>query len=140
MRACLPTTETWRWRSGVARALVALSFARLCVTLVAFGHWRHTLGWSSGNCSASVDELRRLAAHVERAAQLLPFPTKCLPRAMALSWILRRRRIDHAVVVAVRPAAHRGSDDDLHAWVEAKGSKLIGDLPGPWQETLRLGA
>jgi len=28
----------------------------------------------------------------------------------------------------------------LHAWVEVKGGTILGDLPGPWIETLRLGA
>ena len=59
---------------------------------------------------------------------------------MALSWMLRRRRINHALVFAVRPSHLRDSSDDLHAWVEVDGVKIIGDLPGPWLETLRLGA
>jgi hypothetical protein len=81
-----------------------------------------------------------LAAHVEWAARLLPFSTKCLPRAMALSWMLRSRRIDHFVVFAVRPPKLRESGDALHAWVEIGGERIIGDLPGPWLETLRLGS
>lgn len=84
-------------------------------------------------------ESRRLAAHVDGAARRAPFQTKCLPRAMALSWMLRARKIDHAVVFAVRPEAERGSADQLHAWVEVAGETVIGDLPGPWVETLRLG-
>lgn len=84
-------------------------------------------------------EAKRIAAHVEWGARRLPFATKCLPRAMALSWMLRRRRVAHVVVFAVRPAHLRGSDDDLHAWVEVGGEKIIGDLPGPWLETLRIG-
>ena len=82
----------------------------------------------------------RLAADVEWAAKRLPFSTKCLPRAMALSWMLRRRRLPHTVVIAVRPNDLRHSADALHAWVEVGGEKIIGDLPGPWIETLRLGA
>jgi len=70
----------------------------------------------------------------------LPFGTKCLPRAMALSWLLRRKRVVHTVVFAVRPADLRNSPDALHVWLEAGGDKVIGDLPGPWLETLRLGA
>jgi len=84
-------------------------------------------------------EAKRLAAHVEWAAKLLPFQTKCLGRAMALSWMLRRRRIGHIVVFAVRPPEMRGSDEDLHAWVEVGGQTVLGALPGPWVETLRLG-
>jgi hypothetical protein len=84
-------------------------------------------------------EGQRLARQVERAAARLPFSTKCLPRAMALSWILRRKRIGHVLVFAVRPAGLRDGPDALHAWVEIEGVTVIGDLPGPWLETLRLG-
>lgn len=81
-----------------------------------------------------------MAGDVEWAAGRLPLPTKCLPRAMALSWMLRRRRIGHAVVIAVRPSQLRQSPDALHAWVEVEGEKILGDLPGPWIETARLGS
>jgi len=80
-----------------------------------------------------------LAGDIEWAAKRLPFKTKCLPRAMALSWTLRERGIDHVVVFAVRPAETRGADSDLHAWVEVRGKTILGALPGPWVETLRLG-
>lgn len=87
-----------------------------------------------------MDRARQLAADVEWAARRLPVATKCLPRAMALSWMLRRRRIGHTLVIAVRPSEMRQSADAMHAWVEIEGERLIGDLPGPWIETLRLGA
>jgi hypothetical protein len=119
--------------------MLALCRARLTIAAMPFDRWRHSLGVPTNAEAASPEKARRLAAHVERAAALLPFPTKCLPRAMALSWILGRNRISHSLVFAVRPADLRGSADDLHAWVEVNGRKLIGDLPGPWVETLRLG-
>jgi aryl-alcohol dehydrogenase-like predicted oxidoreductase len=81
----------------------------------------------------------RSAGHVEWAAVRLPFSTKCLPQAMALSWMLRRKGISHQLVLAARPAHLRDSADALHAWVEVDGTKIVGDLPGPWIETLRLG-
>jgi hypothetical protein len=58
---------------------------------------------------------------------------------MALSSVLRRNRIDHAIVIAVRPSALRQSPDALHAWVEVGGERILGDLPGPWIEIARLG-
>jgi hypothetical protein len=58
---------------------------------------------------------------------------------MALSWLLNRESLGHTVVMAVRPSVSRGSDSDLHAWVEVGGTKILGDLPGPWVEALRLG-
>jgi hypothetical protein len=107
------------------------------VACVPLKHWRGTLGESAGHSSSA--EARRLARQVERAAAWLPFETKCLVRAMALSWRLRRRRIRHAVVFAVRPPPLRDAPDALHAWVEIEAETIIGDLPGPWLETLRLG-
>jgi hypothetical protein len=122
-----------------------LCWARLIVAVVRFERWRSSLGGAMADGIGDRPErdiaadARRFAAHVERAAARLPFSTKCLPRAMALSWILRRKRIAHMVKFAVRPVDLRGSQDDLHAWVEVAGATILGDLPGPWVETLRLG-
>ena len=133
--------DRWRSRLRTATAIAALSWARLVVAALPFNWWRKRLGGlESGrvNDDATI-EARRWAEYVEWAAKLLPFPTKCLPRAMALSWMLRAKGIGHCTVFAVRPMELRGSDDQLHAWVDVGGERILGDLPGPWVETLRLG-
>ncbi len=117
-----------------------LCLARLVVARVPFSLWRGRLGLGGTKPVCGAAEARRLALHVERAAQRLPFGLLCLPRAMALSWLLRRRAIPHALVMAVRPADQRGGPDDLHAWVEAGGTIVLGALPGTWLETARLPA
>jgi len=122
---------------GTAEALALLCCARLLVACVPLRLWRQSLGYSPGHRSSA--EARRLARQVERAATWLPLESKCLARAMALSWRLRRRRIRHAVVFAVRPQPMRDAPDALHAWVEIGAETILGDLPGPWVETLRLG-
>ena len=126
-----------------AQAIAALSLAQFTISLVPLRHWRSTLGGSGkerrAEPSAMAAEARRMAGAVERAAERLPFATKCLPRAVALSWLLRRSAIGHALVIAVRPPHLRDAADALHAWVEVGGDRVIGDLPGPWIETLRLG-
>lgn len=120
--------------------MASLCAARLLIATISFKHWRETLGAVSDRPDVLPSALAtRLAAHVEWAAKLLPFATKCLPRAMALSWMLKSRRIGHCVVFAVRPAELRGADDQLHAWVEVSGEIVLGDLPGPWFETLHMG-
>jgi hypothetical protein len=119
--------------------MALLCGARLLVDWVLLARWRRSLGLSAGVSGDDARTAWATAADVEWAAKRLPFETKCLPRAMAVSWLLRRERIGHAVVVAVRPPEMRGSDDALHAWVEVAGETLVGDLPGPWIETLRLG-
>lgn len=118
--------------------MALLCRARLLIAWVPLERWRSTLGETRGD--PAPDAAMRLARQVDRGANWLPFATKCLPRAMALSWMLRRERIRHGVVIAVRPARLRDRDDALHAWVEVAGVRVIGDLPGPWVETLRLGA
>jgi len=117
--------------------MVLLGIARILVAAVPFERWRGTLGSSNG--AAAKAESRRLAAQIEWAARRSAFSSKCLPRAMALSWLLRAKGIRHEVVFGVRPAELRKPDDALHAWVEIDSQILIGDLPGPWLQTLRLG-
>jgi Transglutaminase-like superfamily len=119
--------------------MVHLGWAQFLVAFVPFNRWSGSLGQPSEVDPADrLDEARRDAADVEWAAKRWPVLTKCLPRAMALSWTLRRKRIRHAVVIAVRPMQQRQSADALHAWVEVDGARILGDLPGRWIETARL--
>ena len=125
--------------------MLVLCAAQLAVTLIPFRRWRGSLGTKNRSRSegrlepSTIEAGRRAAAVVERAAERLPFHTKCLPRAVALSWILRRHGLPHSVVFVVRPSQLRDSADALHAWVELDGTKILGELPGPWLETLRVG-
>jgi hypothetical protein len=135
----LASAERWKSRWRTATAIVALTWAQFVIATLPFDRWRNRLGLAGETAAVDQPLAKRLAAHVDWAARLLPFDTKCLPRAMALSWILRRERLAHAVVFAARPAGLRGSEEDLHAWVEVAGETVLGDLPGPWVETLRLG-
>jgi hypothetical protein len=136
----LRRAEAWRLRLRTARAMAFLCQARLLIAWVPFERWRGSLGSGEQvHSDPGLVEARRLAAHVQRAADLLPFPTRCLPRAMALSWMLRREAIGHSTVIAVRPPDLRNAHDDLHAWVEVNGVTILGELPGPWVVMLRLG-
>lgn len=124
--------------------MALLSLAQVTVGAVKFTHWRNRLGTRRGDSPRArsnhdLEKGRRAAALIEHAARRLPFQTKCLPRAVALSWLLRRERVSHTLVFALRPATHRPSPDLLHAWVEISANKIIGELEGPWIETLRLG-
>jgi hypothetical protein len=123
-----------------AKCLALLCVARMVVATLPFSLWRHRLGGSSSDdLQTAVPDARRLASHVEWAARLLPITTKCLPRAMVLSWLLRSKKIAHCLVFAVRPADRRDENDQLHSWVEVGSRTIMGTLPGPWVETLRLG-
>ena len=114
--------------------------AQLVVAVLPFRVWRSWLG-GRDDVQNQVDlpAARYLAAQIERAASRLPITVKCLPQAMALSWLLRPAGLAHSIVFAVRPAGHRDGRDDLHAWVEVGTDLLLGDLPGPWLLMLKQG-
>src|SRR5258708_35408804 len=97
-------------------AIVLLCPAWFLVRYVSFDKWQRSLGFAGTPSSEQAMEARRLAAHIDRAASLLPFPTKCLPRAIALSWMLRRRLVGHAVGIHGRPPHRRGLAEPLRAW------------------------
>lgn len=141
----LTRREAWRLRRLTLEAMLRLCAARLLVRLVPLRLWRGRLGQlapaATGTAdpatlqpaaSADVAQARRLALHVERAAARLPFQTKCLPRAIALTRMLQARRQPYALRIATLSAHERGGSNDLHAWVEVNGVKVIGDLPGNW--------
>lgn len=128
----LSATDTWRLRRRTLEAMAALAAARARVAFIPLEHWRGQLGLPGDASDEQLAESRRIARHVDRAAERLPFDFKCLPRAIALAAMLRRRGIPHRAVIAARPAAARGGADDLHAWTEVGGTIVIGDLPGPW--------
>lgn len=115
--------------------------AKLLIALLPLRLWRLSLGRAAGGPSTepAVADATRLAWHVGRAVQRLPIEAKCLPQAMALSWMLGRRHMAHSVVFGVRLPGRPPSDDNLHAWVEMDGRNLLGAQPDEWQEVLRLG-
>lgn len=116
-----------------------LIVARLLVARVPMREWRNRLGMRQQSTGSSDETSAPLfAAHVERAAQRLPVATRCLARAMALSWMLRRRGIAHELVIALRPMDLRARADALHAWVEVGERIILGELPGSWSPVLRL--
>jgi hypothetical protein len=118
--------------------MAMLVTARAAIALIPLKHWDNHLGLGGAATETDLAEARRLARHVDRGAGRLPFATKCLPRAIALSRMLRRRTIAHSLVLAARPAGARAGTDDLHAWLEVENVIVLGDLPGPWLILLRL--
>lgn len=130
-----------RWRLLVAEAMLLLVVARLLVVALPLGWWRGLLGpvvsTPARGTAGAAD--RRCARSVERAALRLPGESKCLPRAMALHWMLARRGRSAQLVIAVLPGTARGGLDDLHAWVELGGEILIGQLDQPFRPLVRFG-
>lgn len=129
-----------RWRLLVAEALAFLILARLLVAGPRLGWWRRWLGPVATAIRTDLPNAAdwQLARAVERATQRLPGGAKCLPRAMALHWMLRRRHRSSQLVIAVLPEQARGSVDDLHAWIETGGEILIGQLDLPFRPLIRF--
>lgn len=119
-----------RWHS--LRAMIALATARLLVTSAPFSVWRRSLGDlveqpTDHAMPTASDRLhaRFLARRVERAALRLPGASKCLPRAMALQWLMHRAGLPSRLVIAMHRHDREG-DHVYHAWVEAGGEMLVG--------------
>ncbi|HNJ46843.1 MAG TPA: lasso peptide biosynthesis B2 protein [Novosphingobium sp.] len=130
-----------RWRLSVLEAIILLVMARLLVSAAMLRRWRGTLGRPVGqaNRATATQADRTLARSIERAAQRLPGTSKCLPRAVALHWMLRRRGRPSQLVIAALPEQDRGTIDDLHAWTEIGDEILIGALAAPFRPVVRFG-
>lgn len=72
-------------------------------------------------------QAEHIAALFVAVANLYPMPTTCLPRAVALWWLLRCARLDARIVLGAQPVRqHRHSSIAAHAWVEVRG-QVVGD-------------
>lgn len=130
-----------RWRLLVVEAALALALARLLVAWLPLGRWRGLLGPIAADpargAGTAADWL--LAKAVDRAVQRLPGGTKCLPRAIALFWMISRRKRPAQLVIAVLPGSARDEGDDLHVWVECGSEVMIGALDQPFRPLARFG-
>lgn len=130
--------DKWRSRARTGEAIAELLLAQITIRLINLRRWPGRFGLTQDNLPVNCKTSATLARHVERGAQRLPFISRCLPQALALSRMLKRRRISHHLVIAVRPASRCSHTRELHAWIEQDGRVVLGDLPGPWLPVLRL--
>ena len=136
-------------------AALFLLLARMLVAHVPMRHWRRWLVTAEGPASAGRPPAdphvafsagdperpapagehpartpqqrlpRRVARIVRRVARHVPFPAVCLPQAMALQWMLRRRRIASRLFFGARRKA-QDPGLDFHAWLTVGGECVIG--------------
>ena len=123
--------------------MIEILRAKKLIAFSPIANWRSQIGFDTSDARPVETMLKRTqvwAAHVDRAALRLPISAKCLPQAIALSRILRADNVPHQVVIAHRrsEAADREDPDMLHAWLEVNGEIILGDLPGEWNEILRM--
>lgn len=115
-------------RRLLLEAVMLLALVRLGLRLLPFRAVRGLLarfGAGAGTAAAGADVTRRVLWAVNAASR--PAGVTCLPRALAAHTLLARRGLasDLRIGVTRRP----GSPLEAHAWVEAGGGVLIGDLP-----------
>lgn len=142
-------TPPWSMRWLLIRAIICLAIAKALVRFVPFTSWRRSLGivldptspdFPTGpniagdacvstappTCDdATLRHAMLLGRLVDRAAEKLPGTSKCLPRAAALQWMLRRAGISSSLVIAFR-LQERSGPHAYHAWTEVFGEMLVG--------------
>lgn len=120
----------WLRRARAAEAMILLLLAKCLIRAVPLHRWRATLGRIGDPVSAQPGPAHRtISRSVADAARKLPGEYVCLPRAMAVQWMLRRRGLASAIVFGVAPPQTGGKPFALHAWVEVGGHIIIGDDP-----------
>lgn len=128
-RGALPKLRTLDWRDWrtLIRAQVALIRAQLAVRTRPTGQLVSDEPEPSAPASQDrIDDVRRVALAVNRAAAFGMVRARCLARSMALRQLLAEEGIDGASVrVGVQV---RGGQFVAHAWVEYAG-QVVGDDP-----------
>ncbi|MGZ9098673.1 MAG: lasso peptide biosynthesis B2 protein [Brevundimonas sp.] len=112
----------------MSKALIAVALTGTTLLLRAFGMRRSVgiLWWMSARSSASPPAIPaerfadRQAQVIAMVADRLPFRPTCLPRALVLAALLRRRQLQADLCVGARVAG----EFDAHAWIEVGGRPI----------------
>ena len=125
--------DLWRARAHIAEAAFLLIYARILIGHVRFGRWRASLGRIGAAPPAAPPpapvDVYHLAHAVDRAGARLRYPFKCLPRAMALHWMLKRRGIGSTLAIGIAKGQAGEQLHDLHAWVVVGDKTVLGADP-----------
>ena len=120
-----------RLRTGLfIEGVLFVLFARVLVRALPMRLWRSQVACSGQSNIEHIhhDTVRQTVRAAERAAEMLPGSTRCLPLALAIRAMLARRDLRSCLRIGVDPSAgtHR-----FHAWLEANGKPLTAILdPG----------
>jgi hypothetical protein len=110
---------TRREKEVLCEASILLSLCNICVKAIAFRHIDRFLRsrWNHGN-QGTIDyeqESRLVQRSVSRAANVLPWKSRCLTQSIAEFIMLRRRGIPAVIYAGVRFSGE--SSLDAHTWV-----------------------
>jgi Transglutaminase-like superfamily len=120
-----------RNRARVAEAMLSLIVAKFLIDYVRFGRWRNSLGAVDNvtQCATNIASIYPVIRAVRRATERLRSEYVCLPRAMAVQWMLRRRGTPSTLVLGLARDMNAGALIGVHAWVEVSGTIVIGAMP-----------
>lgn len=137
----------WQQRISTLQAMMYLAAARGLVRFFPM-RWYH---WTVGAPTAGLrvedagrslpsasDAPARLARGIERAAMRLPGESKCLAKAIALQWMLRKIGEAGLIVIAVH-RRERTASYAYHAWLDHDGAMLVGSCNrADYREVMRF--
>ena len=113
-------------KRALCEAGLLLMLSTVCVKSVAFkrihGFLRSRWEGHSGAASDFAGDITLVSASLSRAANILPWESRCLSRSLAAFIMLRRRGIPAVLVFGVKSSAN--SSLQAHAWVEAFQQKI----------------
>ena len=111
----------------VAEGVLFILIARFMVRVLPMRLWRGQVGCGAHARIRECDRelVRRTVRAVERAAELVPGTTRCLPLALALRAMLARRDLRATLRIGVAGSKHARR---FHAWLEADGRPLTAML------------
>ncbi len=114
-----------------AVALEATAWLTLAYVLVRHIPMRRWRGRLNGSFAEAPDPpgwrrpTRAVGRMVRRVARRLPFDAACLPRAMAMQWMLRRRGVCSRLVFGAR-RTEPDRPNAYHAWLTVEGEPVMG--------------
>ena len=134
---------TRREKEFLCEASILLSLSNICVKAIAFRHIDRFLrtGWRDGT-QATIDrqqEIGLVQRSISRAANAVPWESRCLSRSITEFIMLRRRGVPAIIFAGVRFSGD--SSLNAHAWVDTGlGAKDKSSQNSGFATVLRIGS
>ncbi|WP_025762253.1 lasso peptide biosynthesis B2 protein [Dyadobacter tibetensis] len=119
-------------RKYLLKAFATLTCIKLGLLILPFHTFRRIfarLTKRAGSQRFSEVQMNQVALSVNRMADFLPFTLLCLPRALAVKYLLRN---EPDLTLEIGVEIGRIDSFEAHAWVERDGKIIIGD----WNEQI----
>jgi hypothetical protein len=138
-------TKFWSLPKGEKKLLgeagILLLLSNTCIKVVAFRHLDRLLRtrWND-RLESDIDrkeEIKLVRCSVLRAANILPWRSRCLSRSIAEFIMLRRRGIPAVMLAGVRFSG--SSSLDAHSWVNTGTNDNVSEGSG-FTTVIRIGA